>query len=747
MADNNPKRKSDLLATARKRFDACVSAHSTNRSLQIEDWRFYAASPDNGWQWPQQVKVARESDPSGPRPCLTINKLPQHVHQVTNEMRQNMPAIKVLPVDGESDPEVATVLNGIIKHIEYHSDAETAYDMAGESQVICGEGYFRVLTEYCDERTFDQDIVIKPIRNHESAYLEPFCDACGVDAKYGFIVEDYKEDRFEEEFPDAKKIDWSEASTPDYSNWFITGEKVVRVAEYFYIETEERELWMLPDGQMFFKDELPKDLGMKPLKTRRVLAERVKWCKLNGAEILQEQNWAGRYIPILRVIGNEVEINGEIYYYGLVRPAKDAQRMYNYWTSQEAEVLALAPKMPYVGAAGQFEGYEKKWEKANVQNYAYLEYNPVLEGGSLVPPPQRVQPAMIPAGILQAKLGAAEDIKGTTAQYDASLGNKSNETSGRAIMARQKEGDVANFHYTDNFARTKRFLGKLLIDLIPKIYDSKRIARIVKEGGDTDQVVIDPEQAQAVMQIAADDGTEVGKSYNLSVGRYDVMVTVGPSYTTKRQENAEMMAKILQTTPQLWPIAGDLMVREMDWPGAEKFAERLKKMLPPQLRDPEDGRKPLPPEAQAAVQQAQMAMQAVQQKAAELQEVENQLKGESAKTIAQKAALEEERTRLAAEKQVLDARYNQLVAQLEAKVSQAACKEAQDEASKAQETLDRVGTPAPEGGQEYLQAAEMNAQMVTLLTQILKQTAAPKRKDITENPDGSFTMLEVPTIQ
>lgn len=747
MAEANDK---DLLATARKRFAGCVSAHSNNRTLQLEDLRFFAASPDNGWQWPEKVKAAREGDANGPRPCLTINMAPQHVRQVTNEQRQNMPSIKVLPVDSQSDPEVAELMNGMIRHIQYHSDAETAYDNACESQVITGEGYWRILTEYCDETTFDQEILISPIRNHEAAYLEPYCDACGTNAHYGFIVQDLKEDEFKEKFPNAAPVQWDAVGNDvDYSNWYMEGTRTIRVAEYFYKEVTERELVLFGNGLIGFRDELPKGYATmlgEPVKTRRVMAERVKWCKLTGAEVLERTDWVGKYIPIVRVVGNEVEVEGEIYYYGLIRGMKDAQRMYNYWCSQETEMLALAPKAPFVGAAGQFEGYEQKWRTANTTNYAYLEYNPVIEGGVAAPPPQRVMPPMPSAGILQAKLGAAEDVKRTTGQYNASLGDKSNETSGIAIRARQREGDTSNFHYLDNLSRAMRYTGRQLVDLIPKIYNGRRIARIVSESGDTDQAQLDPEQAQAIQKTV-----EGAKSYNLSVGTYDVMVMTGPNYTTKRQETADMIAKILQTTPQLWPVIGDLLVKHMDWPGAQDIARRLQKMLPPQLQEPVDGKQPLPPQAYAAIQQAQQAMQAVQMKAQELAKVEKKLQSEATQTAVEKAALEEARTQLQAEKRVLDAEYQKLVAQLQAKMSEAACKEAQDAAGKAQETLERIATPT-EGGSEYLTAAEMHAKMLAAVMQLVQQNSAPKQKNarITENPDGSFSMqaIEAPaTVQ
>jgi len=314
------------------------------------------------------------------------------------------------------------------------------------------------------------------------------------------------------------------------------------------------------------------------------------------------------------VVGNEFEVNGQIYVSGLVRNAKDAQRMYNYWVSQEAEMLALAPKAPFIGYGGQFEGYEHQWKTANTTNWPYLEVNPdVTDGaGATLPLPQRAQPPMASSGLLQAKSGASEDIKAATGQYNASLGMGGNERSGKAILARQREGDVGTYHYVDNLARAIRYVTRQLLDMIPKIYDTQRIARIIGEDGDTEMAKIDPSQEMPVKRIVNQEGIEIDKIYNPNVGKYDVVVTTGPSYSTRRQETREEMAQLLQGNPALMQIAGDLFVKAMDWPGADELAKRLAKTIDPKLlSDDED----------PALQAANMQMQAMGQEMEQMQQM------------------------------------------------------------------------------------------------------------------------------
>lgn len=609
--ENAGKRAEDILATARSRLTEALSAYSDSREDELDDLRFMAGSPDNQWQWPADVLATRGSvqgQTINARPCLTINKLPQHVRQVTNDQRQNRPSGKVIPVDDRADVEVADIFDGIVRHIEYISDADVAYDTACDNQVTYGEGYIRILTEYCDENTFDQDLRIGRIRNSFSVYMDPTIqDPCGSDAEWCFICEDVTKDEFERMFPDAQPISSLEqrgVGDNSLADWIQRD--TVRIAEYFYIDHSKATLNLYPGNQTAFEgspeaNEL-EALGLRPIRTREVDVRRVKWVKTNGYDILDERDWPGKWIPVVRVIGNEFEVDGRLYVSGLVRNAKDAQRMYNYWVSQEAEMLALAPKAPFIGYGGQFEGYEMQWKTANTNNWPYLEVNPdVTDGqGAVLPLPQRAPPPLAQTGLIQAKMGASDDIKSTTGQYDSSLGATSNERSGRAILARERQGDTGTYHYVDNLARAIRHVTRQLVDLIPKIYDTQRIARIIGIDGETSTVRIDPLQPEPVRRLVDETGVVIEKIYNPSVGKYDVCVTTGPSYMTKRQEAMDAMGQILQANPNLWSVAGDLFVKNMDWPGAQEISKRLAKMIDPKLLEDDAD---MSPELQAAKQQ------------------------------------------------------------------------------------------------------------------------------------------------
>lgn len=631
VAASNVAKDDSVLSVMRSRMTMAISALSGTRDSELDDLRFYAGSPDNQWQWPNDVLQTRGSS-QGPvvsaRPCLTINKLPQHVKQITNEQRMNRPTIKVLPVDDKSDIEMADVFNGVIRHIEYTSDADVAYDTACENQVTCGEGYLRILTEYCDDTSFDQEIKIGRIRNSFSVYMDPMIqDPAGADARWCFITDDMTKDEYERAYPKASPISTLTArgiGDSSINQWI--SETTVRVAEYFYIECEKATLNLYPGNQTALtgtpEDSLLRAMFGKPLRSRQSDRERVKWCKTNGYEILEESEWAGSFIPVVRVVGNEFEVDGQLYVSGLVRNAKDAQRMYNYWCSQEAEMLALAPKAPFIGYGGQFEGYEQQWKTANTQNWPYLEVNPdVTDGqGAVLPLPQRAQPPMASSGLLQAKAGASEDIKSTTGQYNASLGMTSNERSGKAILARQRESDVGTYHYADNLARAVRHIGRQLVDLIPKIYDTARVARILGEDGEPSTVKMNPDQEEPVKKIMGPGGVVVDKIYNPRVGKYDVRVITGPGYATKRQEALESMAQLLQGNPQLWQVAGDLFVKNMDWPGAQDLAKRLQKMLDPKVMADEDN-----PALVAANQQMEAMNAEMQQMFKMLQNVQQSM--------------------------------------------------------------------------------------------------------------------------
>ncbi len=623
----------DLLSLARDRMKQAIAAYGDTRNDELDDLRFFAGSPDNQWQWPQDILNSRgavQGQTINARPSLTINKLPQHVKQVTNDQRQNRPAGKIIPVDDKADIEVAEIMGGIVRHIEYISDADVAIDTACENQVTFGEGYLRILTDYCDENSFEQDIMYGRVRNSFSVYMDPLIqDPCGSDAKWCQITSDMLIDEFEELYPDATPISSLQMEgVGDMGIEAWISEETVKVAEYYYIESTQKTLFLYADGNAYLKDseeskayadmaKLAESQGLDPtqfapVKERETTVQQVKYVKHNGYEVLKRNDWLGKYIPVIRVIGNEFEIDGQLYISGLVRNAKDPQRMYNYWVSQEAEMLALAPKAPFIGYGGQFEGYETQWKQANINNYPYLEINPEAadQEGRPLPLPQRSQPPMASSGLLQAKAGAADDIKSVTGQYDASLGAQGNEKSGKAIMARERQTDTGTYHYVDNLGRAVRYATRQIIDLIPKIYDTQRIARIIGLDGETDHVKIDPSQTEPVQTIRdPQTGAVIQKIYNPSIGKYDVAVTTGPSYMTKRQEAMESMSQLLQGNPQLWQVAGDLFIKNMDWPGAQEMAERFARTIPPQIKgDGEDD-----PELAQAKQTMQQMQQQIEQ--------------------------------------------------------------------------------------------------------------------------------------
>ena len=625
-----------LLEKARARFKRALEADTDNRNHALEMIKFR-----NLEQWNPEVRQQREKDPEGARPCIVVDKTNQYLRQVLNDERQNRPAIKVRPVDDKGDPEVAEVFQGIIRHIEDASGADLAYDTAYEQAVDGGFGYFRVITEYCDEKSFDQDIRIKRIRNRFQVLLDPERQQPdGSDAKWGFVVERISNEEYKRQYPKAEELDWTN-DAKIFTDWVFKDHVIV--AEYFYCDYEKKTLCLWQSGQTSFKGEMPEIMypGDAVVKERESEIEIVKWKKISAKDILEERDWPGKYIPIIEVIGNELDIEGKRVTSGLLKAAIEPQKIHNYAASSFVENVALAPRAQWVAAEGQIEGYEELYRTANRRAIAVLPYKPVVAEGSIpVPPPQRTQPAGISVGWQQTLQNTEHDIQASMGMYNASLGAPSNEKSGKAIMARQREGDTATFHYMDNLSRSIRFCGRVLIDLIPKIYDTERVALILGEDGTTDNAKLDPNQETALRKVTDESGS-IKKIYNLNVGKYDVSVTVGPAYTTKRQEAVEWMTQLIQASPDLMKVGGDIMFRNMDAPGAEEWSDRLKKLLPPQLQDEEEGEaKPMvqTPQGPVPVEQAsQMIAQMMEQGQMMQQELE---KGEQAKAMKEQMAEE-----------------------------------------------------------------------------------------------------------
>jgi hypothetical protein len=591
---------SDILEMALEDFKNFSEANQDNVDAWREDMEFARL----GKQWPDEVKRQREQDG---RPCLTINKLPSFIRQVTNDARQNKPAIKYHAVSDDASKDVAEIYNGLTRNIEYSSNADIAYDNALDHAVTAGFGYFRVVTEYANDDVFDQDIKIEPVKNPLTIIPDANSDSAdSSDWTKCFVTEMIPRKEFDKRWPKAKAINWEENArdNPDWST-----DKEIRVCEYWVVREEPAIIYQLADGSVQNEEGYVKireyyqtiDLPAPEVKsTRDTITRTVTQYILTGKEVLETNKWPGKYIPIIPVYGDEVNLDGERTFVSLIRFSKDSQRMFNYWRTASTELVALAPKTPFIGPVGAFDTDADKWATANTVSHSYIEFD-MTNGGA----PQRQQFAGPPAGALQESLNAADDMKSIMGIYDASLGARSNETSGRAIMARQREGDVSTFNFIDNLSRAIRHTGRILADLIPKVYNAERMIRVIHENGTNEQVLInkefqvDPSQQpqgqgdqfkKSMMQGAVDKTQDqmefagaITKVFDLTAGKYDVTCETGPSFTTKREEAANQMLEFVRAFPQAAPIVGDMLARNMDWPEADELSDRLKAMLPPQI--------------------------------------------------------------------------------------------------------------------------------------------------------------------
>jgi hypothetical protein len=611
MQDEKPAAPSDdeaILKELRDRLAACIKHSAEDRQESAEDHSFFG-----GNQWPNEMRKLRQVEA---RPCLTINKLPSFLHQVMNDQRQNRPSIKVHPVDSGADPEVAEVIQGAIRYIEYNSNADIAYDTAVAHATIGGFGYFRLVTEYVSETSFDQEIRFRRVQNPFSVYIDPFSqEPDGSDMMFCFVTELVSKTEFRGQYPKAT-LTGSEGlnvGQADTQALWLTDDSI-RIAEYYRISTKRVTLCRLSDGSEGYKEDLPKGLpdGIEIVKERQTEKRTVEWFKCTGMEVLERTEIPCKWIPVFPVYGEEHVIDGKIKRNGMVRWARDPQRMYNFWMTSATEEVSLRPKTPFIGAVGQFETAKKDWKQANNKSFAFLEYDPIEVNGIQAPAPQRQGMADVPTGVLAMAMHASDNIKATTGIFDASLGAQGNETSGRAITARQKEGDTANFHYADNETRTIRHAGRCIVNMLPKVYDTPRIMRILGADEKMDMVPVNTPNHEGKPD---DSGAIKAVLNDLTVGQYDVTIGVGPSYTTQRAEAVDAMMQVGQAYPTLWQVAGDKIVRSMDWPGADEIADRLEKTLPPGIAEEKDDQQQqqLPPQVTQALQQVSQEIQQLQQ--------------------------------------------------------------------------------------------------------------------------------------
>ena len=660
-----PKRKSetdeDIVKEANERFRAAHEYQADAHRHYVADMQFANGDDDNCYQWNDNISAGRRD---AKRPALTVNKTRIHCLQIINDARQNPAQIRINPVSDDASYEAAQIFEGIIRHIEYISNAQQAYANATYCQVMGGIGYWRVLVDYAHDDTFDQEIFIRRIPDPTSVYMDPdMQQADGSDAKWAFIFyectrEEYQEEYGESEDPDDANLNNLALSSGTERTNRPADDKHVQLVEYYRVAEKNDKLVQLPrtalqffpadiaqslaqslgpdDGPIVRESLLPdgmlkelKRIGVMPIAERDVAEPKVEYFKIADDKIIERKDWPGKYIPIVRVPCEEIVIEGKLDWVSHVRHLRDPQRLYNWYTSQAAEFVALQTKAPFIATAEAVEDHIGDWERANLENKAVLLYKGKDEQNQPIPPPERSQPpAMAPAYIEGLKISQAEMMM-ATGQYQAVMGEPSNETSGKAINARQRQGDNATYHVIDRLAAAQRFTGRICLDLIPKVYENERILMILGEDGSQTQVHLDPNapfsaqtspdpnapppQPSMKGQVDPDQARAQAMRtiFNPNVGRYAVMADVGPAYATKRQEAFQAFSQILGQNNAAFAVMGDFWAKNADFPGADELAARLKQGLPPQYQSgaPNPQVMQLQAQLQHTTQQAQQLLQ------------------------------------------------------------------------------------------------------------------------------------------
>lgn len=607
-----------LLKVAKKRFTRAQEWESQARINFINDLKFAHGDAYNMFQWPQTVIDDRRVQE---RPCLTTNIVRQHNLSVKNDAAQNKPGMRFRAVGDGASKEAADIWADIARSIEYHSNFGAVVDRATEFQVDAGIGYWRVVTEYEDEDTFDQVIRIRPINDPRSVYLDPDAqEADKSDAKFGFIFVDMPKEEFELKYPRYAGMALTQSSFGEEYSW--VKKDSVRVAEYFYIEYQEDQLLLIPDDNdptlnvTVRRSQLTKDAfkflrADAAVKVRPIQVPQVKWALIAGNAVVEKKDWDGKYIPIVPVIGTEIVLDGVMDRLGHTRTMLDAQRMYNYWNSAAVEFVALQTKTPWVAAVEAISGFEDAWDNANVENLSVLNYNAFDENGQPIPPPKRTDPPAQSQGYVQGAMMARQEMMMASGQYENQMGQQGNERTGKAISERQRQGDRATYHFINNLGRAIRFTALIIYDLVPKVYDTFRVMQLTGENGLDYEVQLDPNAAQAYQKKQGKLQEGLSVIFNPNKGKYAVYADLGPGYATKREEAWNAFNNILTQAPDLVPIIGDLLMLAGDFPHSQEAADRLRRMVPKAAL----GEGPTPGE-----QQLQAQLQELQQQMAQLTE-------------------------------------------------------------------------------------------------------------------------------
>lgn len=597
----------DIITEAKARLKQAIDWEAYFRTNFRFDKRFDAGDSVNNYQWPNAMYLPRANMGKA---CLTTNKVHQHVLQVTNDARQNKPEVKISPVGNGATFGASVILEGIVRHIEYISNATDAYDCATNDQVVGGIGWWRVVTDYASDDSFDQEIFIRRISDAMSIYLDPdIKEFDGSDARYGFCFKDMARDDFNKEYPEFKdQVDDSAAlgTSENEYNWYGTHENHVRVVEYYRrIEVKDR-LHLLPDGSLAHESEAKKEPGLLAklravsLKQRDIMRHEVEWFLCANDKIIDRADWPGKYIPLVRIIGEENVIDGTLDRKGLIRAMTDSQRVYNVSNSSAIEHLSGQTKTPWLASKEATEGLEQYWDEGNIKQYSVLFWNSLNDAGeATIPPPQRIAPPEYAPGYQQALAQAANDMQGVSGMFEAQFGQTSNERSGKAINERVRNGNNSTFHFINNLAVGIKYTGKIILDLLPHVYDVPRVLKIMGQDGTMSTVALDPQMQQAHstevgMDYESFSPQQVAQAINPKIGLYDVEANVGPSYGTRRMETFNALTQILSQNESLTPVIGDLLFKVADFPMADEISQRMQQHFNSQ--------------ADPAVQQAQQTL-------------------------------------------------------------------------------------------------------------------------------------------
>jgi hypothetical protein len=742
--------KPDKTKGAREAFARISELWEKDRERYRADTKFFYVD-----HWPDQDRMKRDADN---RLTLSIDKLSQYVHQVINESRQNRPTIKVRPVDSGSDVQTAEIFDGLCRHIQNRSNADTCYDIALECANVGGFGFLELTHDYANNDSYEQEIGFVPVNNPLQVFFGPHKQPDGSDVKEVFVTEDIPIDEFKDKYPDVDVSDW-DTDGQKYGDW--VGEKV-RVAKRWRVVKKDRLVHFFEDGTVCTDDEYQRALKegviCPPiLKSKNIPKEVVMCSVLCGSGYIDEEvETIWKWIPVIPVWANIQNVDGEVRHVSMIHNVKDAQLLYDYSRSAFAERVGQTPEAPWIAAAGQVEEYLDEWNGKN--RVRIQRYDPIDVNGTALPAPNRQSPSDIPMGFAKDAEISEMDIRSGLGMYQAIVGQRGNATSGIQEGLQQKKGEVATFHYQDNLARAIRHAGRIIVNAAPKVYDTKRVIRILGVDGSADMVQIDPRLPNASNKIGH------MTIYNLNAGTYDVDVTVGPNFTTRRQEAAAGMAMLVQTNPAMWQTHGDLIAKSQDWPDADAFAKRSKLLLPPAIQQAElaqdsaQGKQDpkiaaVMAQAKAMVeqsnQQLQQASQQLQEKAAELAKEEqavNAAKNDVEKNLMQ---VQYEKNLIAAKdaftKQLVQAQEMAADAQQKATLTQALAKVekvSSDYAQKVEDMLEKAKTEAlieKANGETQVHkdvSGNMIAQLQAIIEPMVNAMLAPRETKLLTDGNG-----------